>query len=716
MPRVWISLAVGLLATMASVGFALSRSPSTVAATNGVPAEVTVATSGDQSFCQPGGTVPAGTTAVRLAMTNNVGPRVALRVLSGSTVISRGVREAGWGTAETVTVPMQRVPRAIDDALICLALGEAPEQIQLNGELIRTPGRAASLRLRMEYLRPGSRSWLSLIPSIARHLGMGRAPSGAWVAYLVIAIMLAISAIASSLIIRQAAIGRVPGHEIRSSRAWWSRPLGKALRAIPRAAWTCGLVAALNAACWTLITPPFQVPDEPSHFAYVQYLAETGRLPTSDQGAVSAEEQTALNDLHQPQVTWHPEVHTISLPSQQRRLSRDLSSPLDRVGPGDAGVAASEPPGYYALMTVPYYIGSGGTLLDRLELMRLLSALMAGLTAIFTFLFVRECLPGAPWAWTVGGLAAALAPLLGFISGAVNPDAMLCAVSAAVFYCLARALRRGLTQGRALALGALTAVGLLSKLNFIGLVPGLMLGIVVSSWRTTPSQTSPNSGNPRRLLRALGPVAIVTAVASAPACVYVLSNLLEQHAALGILTRAIARLESGSPLSAMSYTWQLFLPRLTGMFHYFPGASTTRLWFDKTVGLYGWLDTTFPVWVDDLALAPAALIAALGVRALIAKRAALRPHVAEIVVYFTMSVGLMALIGAFAFPARQFEGAVYVQPRYLLPLLPLAGAFLALAARGLGRRWGPAVGALIVVLFLAHDILSQLQVVARYYG
>ena len=49
--------------------------------------------------------------------------------------------------------------------------------------------------------------------------------------------------------------------------------------------------------------------------------------------------------------------------------------------------------------------------------MRLLSALMAGVTALFTFLFVREALPGAPWAWTVGGLGAALAPLLGFISG-----------------------------------------------------------------------------------------------------------------------------------------------------------------------------------------------------------------------------------------------------------------------------------------------------------
>ena len=42
-------------------------------------------------------------------------------------------------------------------------------------------------------------------------------------------------------------------------------------------------------------------------------------------------------------------------------------------------------------------------------------------------------------------------------------------------------------------------------------------------------------------------------------------------------------------------------------------------------------------------------------------------------------------------------------------------AILALAARGAGRRWGPAAGTLIVLLILAHDIFSQLLVVGRYY-
>jgi hypothetical protein len=75
----------------------------------------------------------------------------------------------------------------------------------------------------------------------------------------------------------------------------------------------------------------------------------------------------------------------------------------------------------------------------------------------------------------------------------------------------------------------------------------------------------------------------------------------------------------------------------------------------------------------------------------------------------------MALLGLDAHQKGLVEPG-WAQPRYLLPLLPVGGVIVAIAARGAGRRWGPAVGALVVVLFLAHDIFSQLLVVARFYG
>ena len=507
------------------------------------------------------------------------------------------------------------------------------------------------------------------------------------------------------------AISRREAPESSGGATRWAqgaRHMRARLRRIPAPAWACACVAILSAASWSILTPPFQAPDEPSHFAYAQILAETGALPKSGASAYSPQELTILADLDHQEVRFNEAVGTIATATQQQHLRNDLALPLARVGPG-AGVAATQPPLYYALQAIPYYLASGGTLLDQLELMRLLSALLAGLTAIFVFLFLREALPAVPYAWTVGALCTALAPLVGFISGVVNPDALLCAVSAAIFYCLARGFRCGLTLRLAIAIGVLIATGFMTKLNFIGVVPGVLLALALLTRRAARTSGSV----------AWGPLVAAVAIGLGPGCLYVAINLLSGHAAFGLLSKGISNTDAhrGSPLQELSYIWQFYLPRLPGMTNYFPGISTLRqVWFDKSVGLYGWLDTYFPEWVYSLALIPAGLIAALCGRELLQSRAALRSRIGELSAYGAIGMGLLVLFGADSYlEVPAFTGA-YSEPRYLLPLAVLFAAILALAARGAGRRWGPAVGTLLVLLILAHDIFSQLLVVGRFYG
>jgi hypothetical protein len=482
----------------------------------------------------------------------------------------------------------------------------------------------------------------------------------------------------------------------------------EALRRIPRAAWLCGLVACLNAACWSFVTPPFQVPDEPDHYAYVKQLFETRRLPSSNSELTSNEIIAVLLGIRYPEVREQPENHTIASQAEENELRHDLavSAQDAQAGSPDAGVAASQPPLYYALEAIPYGLSKSGTVLDRLQLMRLTSALFAGLTALFVFMFVRETLPGARWAWIVGGLASALAPLLGFMSGAVNPDSLLFAVSAAIFYFLARAFRRGLDTRAAVTIGALTAIGFLTKLNFIGLAPGVLLGLIVLSVRAARV----HGRSACRLL------ALSVGVALGPVALYVARNVLSGRRPLGIVSSTL-HLVHGSVLGEINYIWQLYLPRVPGTINDFPGLFTTQqLWFRGYVGLYGWLDTPFPGWVSAVAVIPAAALGLLFARSLLQSRSALRSRAVELAVYAVIAIGLMVLVGADSYLSFPRLTAEYAQVRYLLPLLPLLGAALALAARGAGRRLGPAVGASIVVLFLAHDVFSQLLVVGRYYG
>jgi 4-amino-4-deoxy-L-arabinose transferase-like glycosyltransferase len=335
---------------------------------------------------------------------------------------------------------------------------------------------------------------------------------------------------------------------------------------------------------------------------------------------------------------------------------------------------------------------------------------LAGLTALLAFLFLREALPRARWAWTVGGLGVALTPLLGYSSSAVNPDALLISISAAVFYCLARGFRRGLTRRLALLTGGLIAAGLLTKLNFAGLAPGAMLGLVLLTRREARA-----SGR-RSYYQLLAPA---LAIAVSPGVLYALINIASNHHTFGLISSGVAGLTAAhrSISGELSYIWQFYLPRLPWMHNDFADILTTRqLWFRNVIGLYGWGDTVFPAWVYDFALLPVALIVGLCARELTVVRVEMGRRGGELVTYAAMTVGLLVLIGASGYLLFPNVAAEFADARYLLPMVCLWGAILALAARGAGRLYGPPVGALIVVLVFAHDAFSQLQVIARYYG
>jgi hypothetical protein len=60
---------------------------------------------------------------------------------------------------------------------------------------------------------------------------------------------------------------------------------------------------------------------------------------------------------------------------------------------------------------------------------------------------------------------------------------------------------------------------------------------------------------------------------------------------------------------------------------------------------------------------------------------------------------------------RRFSAA----PR-LTRLLALYGALIAIAARGAGKRYGPALGVLVVCISVAHTAAAMLLTLSRYYG
>jgi hypothetical protein len=163
---------------------ALSRSPPTVARSNLVNTPTQFQTiTGPFAVCQGGEAIPAHVTAIRLSLDSVLGPQIKLRVLQGKRLLTEGQRAAGW-TAADVTVPVRPLPVGAEGVSICFAFVAKNESVGLTGERVasaQATGNGSGV-IKIEYLRPGDRSWWSLVSSVADHMAFGHAWSGPWIA------------------------------------------------------------------------------------------------------------------------------------------------------------------------------------------------------------------------------------------------------------------------------------------------------------------------------------------------------------------------------------------------------------------------------------------------------------------------------------------------------------------------------------------------------
>jgi hypothetical protein len=210
MREVRMALFAGLMLLVIAIGFALARSPMSVARRNGTPTheERIAYTTTGASYCQADELLPSGTTAIRLWMLAFAGPRVRVVVYSAGRKITGGERGSGW-TSREVTVPLKPLPRAVSGVTVCSSFPLHDESISVFGEATapaiaaHDETRALPGRMWIEYLRPGTRSWASLTPSILSRMGFGRAASGIGIVLLALALLASVAVLASRLVLRE---------------------------------------------------------------------------------------------------------------------------------------------------------------------------------------------------------------------------------------------------------------------------------------------------------------------------------------------------------------------------------------------------------------------------------------------------------------------------------------------------------------------------------
>jgi Predicted membrane protein (DUF2142) len=710
--RVWRAALLVAVPLVALVGYYCLRPRPYYTGTNSVEALTYIAeTPAGQRVCVPNAQIPAGTGRIRLQLISATTMRPALRMT---------VTAAPGGRTRDSELPATEVPAdrisaaefpipkspgtpAGGSTSLCVSAsglvnwGGTPLPVPPSPSPPTENGHAITGRIALWYLPPAGseRSYVSRAGEILSRASLFRPGFvGPWLYVLMLLVVLPGLALSSVRCLAVAARGK--GFE--------SRRMAACLFAI----------AAVNFACWALITPPFQAPDEVDHFAYTQSLVERGEAPSRNPGSPlprwSSAEALALEDMsfftdHQVGDTRAP-WSAAQQAYYRKQVARE--HPTAANGGGNE-TAATHGAIYYAALAPAYMLASSSPF-DQLTLMRLTSALIGALTVLFAFMLARELAPGRPWLAVLAALLVAYEPMYGFISGAVNNDVGVNAGAAGLELLLILLVRRGFT----LTLGLLTG-GLLIALPIVkatgeSLYPVAAVAFAATLWRH------------HRRVDARGIAGLALAALAVHELANHLAGMFRSSSAGGGASGA--GLASGAassvlahPLGYLGYLWEVFLPRLSFMAPHFETATPPAfvIFVERGWGAFGWYDVFFPHWIYDVILAAMLLVPLLGLVALRREWRFVRGNLLESVVLALMPIAVVAGFEAAYFTTGS-RPAIAEFGRYAFPAIAPLAVLVVASLHAFSRRWALLGGAGLLVGMLSLSYAAQLVTLTGFYA
>jgi 4-amino-4-deoxy-L-arabinose transferase-like glycosyltransferase len=486
--------------------------------------------------------------------------------------------------------------------------------------------------------------------------------------------------------------------------------LGSGLKLVGPPGTLVALLGATSILClgWMVVVPAFQAPDENGHFAYVQSLAERGQVPRSTGPPTLSTELTGaaaagnlLQTQQQPATKpeWSKEAY------ERYRASAKREGEAARRD-GGSTPAAVNPPLYYLWEMPGYWIASGGDLFARVTAMRLWSLPFLLITVAATWLLAGTVFGPRRDLQLAAAAIPALLPMFTFISAAISPDGLTCALWSVAFLLGARVLlRQGNVADVAGLLGAF-GLAMATKTVSVALAPAVLWVLGAWLWRNRTR---------RRLVAAVivsGVLLLVGAVGT-----WIVVARESDRSAAPQLTQA-ASLDDFHPDAFASYVWQFYLPRLPFQTGYpelddWPPRAY-EFWVEKSWGAFGWLEVRWPAAVY-WPLGLAGLTVALAALFAVWRR---RANVSQALLAFFALATVCLLVGLHLseYAVLRDSHALINQGRYLFPLISLAGLISAAALTAVPTRARPGavgagVGALAVLSMFAIGLTA-----ARFYA
>lgn len=323
---------------------------------------------------------------------------------------------------------------------------------------------------------------------------------------------------------------------------------------------------------YSLTTPLFEAPDEVWHYAYVRYLAEERALPTLTGAGSGAYQEVA-----------QPPLYYVVAALVSGAVPDDDLAELMWPNPGfgyQAGGTVNDNKNMLIHTQRERFPWQGAVLAIRLA--RFVSLAFGLLTVVAAWGLGREAFPGWPLLALSVAAVAAFTPQFLFISGVVSNDSAAAALSTAALWAMVRAVNRGVTRRRSLAIGLLIGLAALAKISCLLLgFPAVMVVALVCRPRAPKTSF------------AIGHLSSIILTASTVSGWWYLRNALLVGDPFGLQVHVDTPWGRSAPASLVT-----LLAELPKVYRSFWGA-------------FGWGHVEFPPWVY-LALGGLLLVSLVG--------------------------------------------------------------------------------------------------------
>jgi hypothetical protein len=209
-------------------------------------------------------------------------------------------------------------------------------------------------------------------------------------------------------------------------------------------------IALLRGAAYANLLPAWGIIDEEQHLHYIQYLAEEKRFPVADETFLSEEIIHSLFDIDRWKIF---------------SLNRPSSMDPTQMGLEGYSYEAYQPPLYYLVLS-PIYKLLTGDVLQKLYIFRWASVGISTISILVVYLIAQAFTSSSPLALLVA-LFYILIPERTMAVSRVNNDVMLELFACLFLLISTHSITRGLNNRRALALGLLLGIGVLSKMPML---------------------------------------------------------------------------------------------------------------------------------------------------------------------------------------------------------------------------------------------------------